>query len=42
VHAMADGGMGRMAAPVALPCTRVQGRAAPRERLGHQSRAGIL
>jgi hypothetical protein len=35
VHAVADGGVGRMAAPVALPFVRVQGRAVPGEILGY-------
>lgn len=42
VHAVADGGVGRMAAPVALPFVRVEDRAAPGETLGNQARAGML
>jgi hypothetical protein len=35
VHAVANGGVGRMAASVALPFVRVQGRAASGEILGN-------
>ena len=42
VHAVADGGVGRMAPPVALPFVRVQGRAGPGEMLGHERSTGAL
>jgi hypothetical protein len=41
-HAVADGGVGRMAAPVALPFVRVEDRTVPGEILGNQGRAGVL
>jgi hypothetical protein len=40
VHAVADGGVGRMAPPIALPFVRVQGRAGPGEILGYERRTG--
>jgi hypothetical protein len=40
VHAMADGGMCRMAAMRALPCIGVQERAVPWHMLSHQDVAG--
>jgi hypothetical protein len=41
-HAVADGGVGRMAASVALPFVRVEDRAVPGEILSNQARAGVL
>jgi hypothetical protein len=41
VHAVADGSMGRMAAPVALPFVRVQGRALQGDILGDQVSARV-
>jgi hypothetical protein len=41
-HAVVDGGMGRMAALVALPFVRVEDRAVPGEILSNQARAGAL
>jgi hypothetical protein len=42
VHAMAHGGMGRMAATIALPFVRVQDRAGAWDILGNQVVAGTL
>ena len=42
VHAVADGSVGRIAAPVTLPFVRVEDRAVPRNILGNQGRASTL
>ena len=41
-HAVANGGVGRMAPPIALPFVRVQGRAVPGEILDYERRTGAL
>jgi hypothetical protein len=41
VPAVADGGVGRRAATIALPFVRVQDRAVPWHLLGEQGRAGM-